>query len=436
MPARFRVLLLSTVFATIATGALAAEVTDIKTPDLPLGTVTYPNGKSMTLSVGFGSGAFHRPGDPATSIFTITDRGPNIDCTADAPDLIGLDKDALCMGNGAAKIFPRPDFVPTIYELSMGEDGAAKIVSEMPLKGSDGKKLNGLSNPLVTTTTEGAYTSDGKEIAKSPDGFDSEALVRLKDGSFFIADEYGASIAHVAADGTVLKRLVPAGLEGDYAGAAYPVEGKLPAIVMKRFLNRGIESIAVSPDEAFLYFAVQSPLANPDNDAYKNGTVIRLFKFDRVAEKVVGEYAYPLDDPKSFAKDNEKKPAKQSDVKISELAAVGPDQLIVLERIAKTTKLYRVDLAAAKPLPASFDDAATSPSLETLPADGRAAAGVEPLKKHLVLDSDTLKDMPAKIEGMAVIDGQTLILTSDNDFGIAGDKSRIVRVTLDEPLTD
>ena len=34
------------------------------------------------------------------------------------------------MGNGAAKIFPRPEFVPTIYELSIGEDGAAKIVSE------------------------------------------------------------------------------------------------------------------------------------------------------------------------------------------------------------------------------------------------------------------------------------------------------------------
>ena len=44
--------------------------------------------------------------------------------------------------------------------------------------------------------------------------------------------------------------------------------------------------------------------------------------------------------------------------------------------------------------------------------------------------------MPAKIEGMAVIDGRTLILTSDNDFGIVGDKSRIVQVTLDEPLTD
>ena len=87
-------------------------------------------------------------------------------------------------------------------------------------------------------------------------------------------------------DGTVLKRLVPAGLEGDYAGAAYPVEGKLPAIVMKRFLDRGIESIALSPDEAFLYFSVQTvPLANPDNDAYKNGTVTRLFKFDPAARE-------------------------------------------------------------------------------------------------------------------------------------------------------
>ena len=436
MPARFRVLLLSTVFATIATGALAAEVTDIKVPDLPLGTVTYPNGKSMTLSVGFGSGAFHRPGDPATTIFTITDRGPNIDFTADAPDLIGLDKDALCMGNGAAKIFPRRDFVPAIYELSVGEDGAAKIVSEMPLKGSDGKKLNGLSNPLVTTTTEGAYTSDGKEIQKSPNGFDSEALVRLKDGTFFIADEYGASIAHVAADGTVLKRLVPAGLEGDYVGAAYPVEGKLPAIVMKRFLNRGIESMAVSPDETFLYFAVQSPLANPDNDAYKNGTVVRLFKFDRAAEKVVGEYAYPLDDPKSFAKDNERKPAKQSDVKISEprRGRSRPAHRARADREDDQAlpRRSRGGEAAARLLRRCGDDPVARDPAGGRPRRGRRRAAHEaprPRQRHA--------------QGHAGQDrghGGDRRADADPDqrqrFRHRRRPSRIVRVTLDQPLTD
>ena len=276
----------------------------------------------MALDVGFGSGAFHRAGDPATTIYTITDRGPNIDC-GDAKDLIGLDSTVMCGGNDAAKIFPIPDFTPTIYELSVGAD-ATVVVKATPLKGTRGNLLNGLSASITSTTMEGAYGPDGKEIAKSPDGFDSEGLVRLADGTFWIGEEYGGSIAHVAADGTVIKRLVPKGLEGDFAGASYPVEGRLPAIIMKRYLNRGIESMAVSPDETFLYFAIQSPLANPDKKAYQAGTIVRIFKFDIASESVVGEYAYQLDTPDTFKADNVKKPAKQSDVKVSEMTADRP----------------------------------------------------------------------------------------------------------------
>ena len=36
---------------------------------------------------------------------------------------------------------------------------------------------------------------------------------------------------------------------------------------------------------------------------------------------------------------------KQSDVKLSEMVAIDTDDLIVLERISKVTKLYRVNLA-------------------------------------------------------------------------------------------
>lgn len=418
--------------ALASTGALAAEATPIGIPSLPLGTVTFPNGKAMPLTVGFGSGAFHRAGDPATTFYTITDRGPNIDC-GDAAAVIGMDSKALCAGSDAAKIFPIPDFTPTIYELSFA-DGAAKVVRAIPLKGTAGNLLNGLSASITATTMEGAFDPDGKEIAKSPDGFDTEGLVRLSDGTFWVGEEYGGSIAHVAADGTVIKRLVPKGLEGDFAGASYPVEGKLPAIIMKRYLNRGIESMAVSPDEKSLYFAIQSPLAKPDKKAYQAGTIVRIFKFDVAGESVVGEYAYPLDLPDRFRADNVKKPAKQSDVKVSEMTAVGPDRLLVLERISKTTKLYRVDLAAAKTIPGAFDDMSTSPSLETTSDLG--AAGVVPLAKILVLDTDDLDGAPEKVEGVAMIGPNELVLTSDNDFGIEGAESGITRVTLDAPLTN
>ena len=93
--------------------------------------------------------------------------------------------------------------------------------------------------------------------------------MRLADGTFWIGDENGPSIAHFSADGRMIVRHVPQGTEGEFAGANYDVKGTLPAILAKRAINRGIESMAVSPDERFLYFIMQNPLANPDMKAYQ-----------------------------------------------------------------------------------------------------------------------------------------------------------------------
>ena len=73
-----------------------------------------------------------------------------------------------------------------------------------------------------------------------------------------------------APKGRIITRHVPKGTEEDYAGARYDVVGSLPAILAKRQLNRGIESLAVSRDERFLFFALQSPLANPDTAAFRH----------------------------------------------------------------------------------------------------------------------------------------------------------------------
>lgn len=427
-------LIASTALLAIVSSAVAAEITIIEAPVIPMSTVTFPNAKAMELSVGYASGAFHMPGDAESDVYFITDRGPNIACEGDAEELIGLNQDAMCAGDKDGKIFPIPEFAPTIYKMVISADGKVTIAAEIPLKGKDGKVLNGLSNILSKNPAEKAYRIQGKEMAQSNNGFDSEALVRMKDGTFWISDEYGGSIAHIAADGTVLGRLVPEGIEGDYADASYPVYGKLPTIIMKRPLNRGIESIAVSPDEKSLYFVMQSPLANPDQDAYKKSRTVRLYKFDIESEKVVSEYAYQIDTADSFVVDNAKKPAKQNDVKISEMVAIGADKLLVLERISKTTKLYTVDLSKGTTVPASFDDITAGPSLEQLKADELATNKVVPLEKSLAFNSDDHKDMPTKIEGVALLNPKTLLLATDNDFGIAGDKTSFVKVVLDQPL--
>ena len=180
----------------------------------------------------------------------------------------------------------------------------------------------------------------------------------------------------------MIVRHVPRGTEGDYAGARYEVAGSLPAILAKRQANRGIESMAVSPDERFLYFVMQNPLANPDAAAYRQARNSRLFKIERATMKVAGEYVYTLDDPKSFRRDPSD---AQSDPRISEMMAVGLDRLIVLERSEQTTKLHEVELTGATDIAGSkWDDAATRPTLEQSEV---AAIGITPLKKTLRFDS-------------------------------------------------
>ena len=167
----------------------------------------------------------------------------------------------------------------------------------------------------------------GRPLPHDANGIGAEAIVRLADGSFWIGEENGPSLAHFAADGRMIARHVPAGTDGELAGARYEVRGTLPAILARRAINRGIESLAVSPDERFLYFVMQNPLANPDVPAYRSTRNTRLYKLERSTMRVVGEYVYALDDPRSFRRDPSE---RQSDPRISEMMAIGPDRLVVL----------------------------------------------------------------------------------------------------------
>jgi Esterase-like activity of phytase len=121
-------------------------------------------------------------------------------------------------------------------------------------------------------------------------------------------------------------------------------------------------------------------------------------------------------------------------VRISELTAVGVDRLIVLERIAKTTKLQAIDLnGATNILGTDWDKAETSPSLEQLTAADLMSKGVTPVSKKLWLDSSDHPDLPSKIEGVAIVDGGRLVLINDDDFGIEGAKTKIIRLTMPSP---
>ena len=111
-----------------------------------------------------------------------------------------------------------------------------------------------------------------------------------------------------------------------------------------------------------------------------------------------------MDTPETFLKDNTKKARIQNDVKISEMVATSEDELIILERISKTTKFYKIKLD-----PNAMEKA---------------------VNKELVVNTDNLADFPSKIEGLAIISPTEWLLINDNDFGIEGDKTQIIRLSL------
>lgn len=388
---------------------------------LNMGRFRFDNGRTVNLTVGIGSGAFHHPDDAPNVIWTVGDRGPNLTC-GDLKSIANTDIPA-CRDVRNARIYLAPSYAPSIYRVVLLDDGTFRVTDVITLKDRDGLPLNGLPNPLRAATTEIPFDGHGKPLQQDVHGVDIEAVVRLTDGSFWVADENGPSIIHVRNDGRINARFVPQGTEKDFEGARYEVIGSLPAILSRRQSNRGIEALAISPDERYLYFILQSPLANPNAAAFRKGRNVRLLKIERTSMQVVGEYVYVMDDPKSFRRDPSNDPA---DPRISEMVATGPDRLIVLERTEATTKLHEIDLSAATDIYGSpWDDPATLPSLEQT---NLADTAIIPVKTTQRFDSADFPQVPGKIEGMALLPDGALALINDDDFGITGARTQIVVV--------
>jgi hypothetical protein len=422
--------LTKTTLAAFATAALLSSTAQAQQaittytsedPTLNLGRYEFKGGKTINVRLGIGSGAYYRPGDPANMIYTVSDRGPNFTCDDEGQAITGLTPEQMCGATKGGRVYPLPNYAPSIFSIELMPDNTFRVVDIIALKDRDGRPLTGIVNPLTIASTDIPFDANAKRIPQDPSGIDLEGVVRLRDGTYWLSDENAPGIIHVAADGRVIKRLVPAGTEKDFKDAKYDIVGSLPAILAKRQGNRGIESIAMSPDEAYLYFMVQNPLANPDSATYRNAANTRVFKMERASGKVVGEYVYVLDDPKLY------EAKSQSTLRISEMSALGPDRLLVLERTDTITRIHEITLAGATNiLGTKWDDVATSPSLEA--NKNVAEIDIKPTPKTLRFDSTKVKDAPNKLEGIAMMGDGNMLIINDDDFGITGEKTRILIV--------
>jgi hypothetical protein len=418
-----RTLLLGAALAALTGPAVAQTLELYGSNDrkLDLGSFSFDGGKTLVLSHGIGSAAFRRADAPDGIFVTVGDRGPNFTC-GDAEGVIGLKGEAFCGDVRQGRIYPLPGYSPSIYRIRVA-DGAFEVLDIVTLKDAAGVPVSGLPNRLTVASTENPLDGRARPLEQSAGSVDLEGIVELADGTFWIGEENAPSILHVAADGRILMRLVPAGTEQDFKDAGYPVRGALPALLARRMANRGIESMAVSPDERFLFLVMQNPLANPDIKTYQQARNARLLKLDRQTGGVVAQWVYELTAMADF-KGEETRPA--STARISELLAIDGDRLLLLDRTERATKIFEIDTRGATNIAGSrWDDPRTSPSLEQVTL---AEAGIVPVTKRLVLDSANHPELPTKIEGMAWFANGDLMLINDNDFGITGEITKVARV--------
>ena len=371
-----------------------------------------------------GSDLWRGPGDPADEFWMVTDRGPNGQVRVDGAN---------------RRTFPIPAFAPVIVKVR-ASGSTLSVMQTLPIVGRSGKPVGGLSN--VEGRDETPYDFAAKEkIAFDPNGLDPEGLVRTSSGEFWLAEEYSPSLVRVDSKGMVVKRYVPAGVK--LAGADYPVAETLPAVYAKRKGNRGFEGLALSRDERTLYIVLQSPLLIPDSKTGDASRNTRILAFDIAGEKVVAEYVYRLDPVGEF---DPKQAGKPQEMKVSGVVSLNASTLLVLERTDDVAKLYTVTLGTASSiLGTKWDDAATSPSLESLVDTGTEQ--VVALPKTLVIDLSALQGMPGKIEGVAVISRDRIAVANDNDFDIGdfdaegnnkgkGVKSQLLYLSLSRALPD
>ncbi len=366
---------LATVVAAPASAAPPAADPTVKSsatlPATPLSEIErqITDDRGVDLG-GIGSGLFHIRGD---EYWTVTDRGPNGEAKVDGSD---------------RRTFVVPEFTPALVRIRVQGDRIA-VLETLPLTTQAGAPVTGLSN---LPRDEKPYAADAvTPLPLNPNGLDTEGVVRTPDGHFWLVDEYGPSIVEADAQGRVVARHVPAGLEDDYtaAGVEYPVTGSLPAGLADRKTNRGFEDIALLPDGHTVAVALQSSVTVSGD---KDRIITELLTFDTTTRTTVHEFGYQFDDPSTFAAGT-----RGRDLKISALIPLSQTRVLVEERTDTEARFYAVDLDPNRELITSAD--------KTLFANLAGVAGV-----------------PGKVEG-AALRGNRLILISDNDFGFDGSRA-------------
>lgn len=406
----------------------AVKVTNLETfvwDNLPTIGTTEQN---QDLFLGGFSGLFYEGINDTNGnlqFITHTDRGPNGEAT------------------GGNRPFLLPDFSPEIVRFELDRNtGEIKIIDRINIKQADGSPITGLPNLSVDGGTDNTPYQDETPVDLNGDiiapldffGADLEGIVvNPADGTFWMVDEYRPAIYHFNTDGTLIDRFVPQGTGVAAGGNAgdFGIEA-LPAVLAQRRQNRGFEAVALNTDTGKLYAFMQSPLRNPEtlsNGTLNNSQNIRIVEFDVATETVTAEYLYRLDNPNLGTTGNTRPD------KIGDAVYIGNGEFLLVERdddaidsdplsnIEK--KVYRFNLGGATNIlgqdePLDLGNGVSKTVDQMTPAE-LSSQGINPIKKLLHVDlAQAGYNNVEKVEGLAIIDANTIAVLNDNDFQVAG----------------
>ncbi|WP_422996353.1 esterase-like activity of phytase family protein [Undibacterium sp. Di24W] len=377
--------------------------------------------KGFLPSYGSGLTFKGKAADGSLEFYGITDRGPN----GDGPKVPNAMMTAGATGTSDGKFFPSPSFTPSIGVISVGKTGAV-LKSSMPIKFSSTINASGLpiaagkvgSSGEVPLTDAVKYEAGSKAVF-SDYGLDTESIVLdSARNALWVSDEYGPFILKIDINtGIILKKYQPG------TGAA-----DLPAVLLKRRANRGMEGLSLEIASGKLHGFIQSPLddgkANyivPGATAASSESIKDYAKFNRWVEfdpttETTKLYAYPLDASLYSG-------GKTGGAKLGDLVSLGNGKFIVIEQGAGVDgKVFNRLMLVQIPTNAT-DIATIGTDLEKSSMTGAAVnaanyANVVTLKKTLLFDLNGAGWLAEKAEGLALVDENTLALVNDDDFGL------------------
>ena len=326
-----------------------------------------------------------------------------------------------------------------------------KLTGTMLLRDANGLPLTGL-DPVDGVRPANKRFPAMPQASNGAISLDAEAVVLMKDGTFFIGDEYGPYIYHFSAKGRMLSAIrppeafIPKRDGKDNFSSNNPGPGEKPPQPADpqtgRQNNQGFEGMSVTPDGKHLAAVLQSAARQDGGDKPETRQNTRLLYYDitnRDHARLIHEYVVPL--PVFTDAKGRRRVAAQS-----ELHALDNTHFLLLCRdsgngygVEGTTSVYRriemLDVSQATDIAGTQYD-----GLVPVAPNGKLVDGVTPAMLTSFIDlndgvqlskfglhngpPNDRNDLSEKWEGMTLLPTRDpkyrhdffLFVSNDNDF--------------------